>query len=126
MTKDDAWWLRTFYIGCILLFTFIFWKFEQTVGVQTNLLERYDDWFGPGCFILAVVVGVAGVWYLAHDKDRNEYLLACIAELRKVTWPNMVDTRRMTVIVCIVVGIFAVILAVFDFVWGKILNLLLS
>jgi len=43
-----------------------------------------------------------------------------------VTWPSMPDTRRMTLIVCVVVGIFAVILAVFDLVWAKILGLLIA
>ena len=126
MTKDDAWWLRTFYITFALLFGFVFWKFVQTVGVQSNLLERYEDWFGIVAFCIASVAGVGGAWYLASDKARHEYLLASITELRKVSWPNIVDTRRMTVIVCIVVGVFAVILAVFDFVWGKILGLLLA
>ena len=126
MTKDDAWWLRTFYISFGLLLGFAFWKFVHTIGVQTGWLERYESSFGPAAFAISVVAAVASAWYLASDKNRHEYLLASIGELRKVTWPSMVDTRRMTIIVCIVVGIFAVILAVFDFVWSKALALLLA
>jgi preprotein translocase subunit SecE len=69
---------------------------------------------------------VAAAFYLGSNKERHEYFLAAIGELRKVTWPSMPDTRRMTLIVCVVVGIFAVILAIFDFVWAKMLGLLIA
>lgn len=126
MAKDDAWWLRTFYILFVLFASFVSWKFVQTIGVNTNWMERYDDWWGTGAFVVSCAMGAAATTFLAGNKDRNEYLLASIGELRKVTWPSMVDTRRMTLIVCIVVGVFAVILAIFDFAWAKVLGLLLS
>jgi len=126
MTKDDSWWLRTFYIAFFLLASFAGWKFAQTVGVQANWVERYDEWFGTAAVVFAALAGGVGTWYLASDKGRNDYLLAVVGELRKVSWPNVVDTRRMTVIVCVVVGIFAIILAIFDFIWGRVLSLLLS
>jgi preprotein translocase subunit SecE len=37
----------------------------------------------------------------------------------------MDDTRKMTMIVCVVVVIFSIILTVFDVVWARLLKLLI-
>ena len=65
-------------------------------------------------------------FWLKADKDRDDYFLQAIAELRKVTWPSVAETKQKTIVVCVVVGVFAVILAVFDLVWTKALGLLLG
>ena len=73
-----------------------------------------------------VVFAAASTYYLTRDKGRDDYFLASIGEIRRVTWPNFIDTRRMTIVVCVVVGVFAAILFVFDFLWAEVLKLLLS
>ena len=126
MSKDDAYWLRISYIlfGCISAFTF--YKMTQTVGIETGWIERYDEWYDYAALSVSIAFGFGITWTVSSNSERHEYFLASIGELRKVTWPNFPDTRRMTIIVCIVVGVFAVILAAFDFVWAKILSLMLA
>ena len=53
------------------------------------------------------------VFGLKSDKERDEYFLQAIAELRKVTWPSVAETKQKTIVVCVVVGVFAVILCGF-------------
>ncbi len=126
MNKDDSYWLKVAYVIFAVLVGLMVWKASVTLGVQTGWSDRYDTVYHTSATVLSVALGLLSVWILARDKERHEYFLASIGELRKVTWPSLPDTRRMTVIVCIVVGIFAVILAVFDLIWAKVFALLLT
>lgn len=125
MTKDDATWLNVVYVTFLVMFAFFGYKAAELVGVQTSWAERYD-WFGAVAMVAGLVIGLGSTWYLRSDPERHEYLLSAIAELRKVTWPSWPDVKRMTLIVGIVVGIFAVIVGVFDVLWAKILNMLIA
>ncbi|RYZ76406.1 MAG: preprotein translocase subunit SecE [Proteobacteria bacterium] len=126
MNKDDTYWLRVCYVVFAAIVGYTAWKAIGTLGVQTGWVDRFDDWYGTAAGIGAVVLALLGTWLLIRDRERNDYFLQAIGELRKVSWPSMLDTRRMTTVVVIVVGIFAVILAIFDLIWGKIFGLLLS
>jgi preprotein translocase subunit SecE len=125
MNKDDSYWLKLAYVAFAALVALAFYKAFGTLGVQAGWLDRFD-WYQPVTTAASLALGVAAAFYLGSNKERHEYFLAAIGELRKVTWPSMPDTRRMTVIVCVVVGIFAVILAIFDFIWAKMLGLLIA
>ena len=125
MNKDDSYWLKLAYVAFAALVALAIYKAFGTAGVQTGWTDRFD-WYQPVTTAASLALGVGAAFLLASNKDRHEYFLAAIGELRKVTWPSMPDTRRMTVIVCVVVGIFAVILAIFDFIWAKVLGLLIA
>ena len=126
MPKDDATWLNICYVIVFFLAFYLGWKAINTVGIQMGWAERYDEWFPAVHNIVAIVIGVVTFVVMRSDKAKHEYYLNTIAELRKVTWPSMEDTKKMTLIVVVVVGIFGAILAVFDLFWAKALNLLLT
>ncbi|WP_141736299.1 preprotein translocase subunit SecE [Oligoflexus tunisiensis] len=125
MNKDDSYWLKLAYVAFAALVALAFYKAFGTLGVQLGWSDRFD-WYQPATTAASLALGVAGAYMLGSKKERHEYFLASIGELRKVTWPSMPDTRRMTMIVCVVVGIFAIILAIFDFIWSKFLGLLIA
>lgn len=125
MQKDDATWLKISYAVFAVIVGYTATKAIGTLGVQTGWEQRYS-WFPMISMILSILVGIGGTWFLARDKVRNEYFLSSISEVRRVTWPSFIDTRRMTIVVCVVVGIFAAILAAFDFIWAEILKVLLA
>ena len=125
MQKDDATWLKLSYVVTALLSSFVMWKLFQTLGIQFNWLDKYS-WFSSLAVLMSVVMGVGFSLWLKSDSERDEYFLQAIAELRKVTWPSVAETKQKTIVVCVVVGVFAVILAVFDLVWTKTLGLLLG
>ena len=124
MSKDDATWLNVAYVAFLVLIGFCAYKAVETVGIQTGWMERFE-WFNYLSTFVAAAVGIGATWYLRADKQRHEYLLASITELRKVQWPDWPETKRMTVIVCVVVGIFAAVVGVFDLAWAKVLKLLI-
>lgn len=118
MSKDDSTWLKIAYVVLFLLMTYIGHSAANMLGIQMGWVERYDTWYPFAQLAFGLVFGGAMTFYFAADKEKKEYHLACIAELRKVTWPSWPDVKRMTIIVCVVVAVFAVILGIFDFLWA--------
>jgi preprotein translocase subunit SecE len=125
MSKDDNTWLNVAYICFALLIAYVAFKAIEMAGIQSAWIERYE-WYYPAAQLGSLVIGALTTFWVRRDKNRNEYLLSSITELRKVTWPTWSDTKRMTLVVCVVVGIFAVILSIFDFAWARVLKVLLT
>lgn len=124
MSKDDATWLNVAYVAFLALSGYVGYKAVQTLGLQMGWLERFD-WYAYVSTLAGVVIGVLATWYLRADGERHEYFLSAIGELRKVNWPTWADTKRMTLVVCVVVGIFAVIVSIFDIIWARVLKVLI-
>lgn len=94
-----------------------------SIGTYTGLSEGvFSRWFGVSAGTVSIVAGILIVYRARSQQEHHEYYLASIGELRKVTWPTWPDTKKMTTIVVIVVGIFSVILAVFDLGFAWLLN----
>ncbi len=125
MSKDDATWLNVAYVAFLLIMGYVAYRGAELVGIQMGWVERYE-WFEYAATALAVAIGVGLTWYLRGDPERHEYFLSAIAELRKVSWPTWADTKRMTIVVCVVVAIFAVIVGMFDAAWAWTLRHLLA
>ncbi len=49
-----------------------------------------------------------------------------IGELRKVAWPSVQETRRLTVIVLIVMFAMSAVLGLLDFLFSKLITLLIA
>ena len=124
MSKDDATWLNVAYITFGVLVAFFCYKAIEMIGIQTNWAE-YFEWYNLVATAIGIALGIVFTLLLKSNRDRHEYFLASVGELRKVSWPSWPDVKRMTIIVCVVVGIFAVIVSVFDIVWARTLNLLI-
>lgn len=118
MQKDDKFWLNVCYLVFAGLVAYVLTQTFETVGIQTGWGERYSTWWEPSGLALSIVLAILTTIWLRRDPERHDYFLQSIGELRKVTYPSVDDTRRMTIIVCVVVGIFAVILAMFDTAWA--------
>lgn len=126
MQKDDSTWLNVALTGFAICVAFVVWHALTTTAVSFGWTERFEAWLPAAVVVCSLAVGGSAAWWLGSDAERKDYFLSSIAELRKVSWPSMDDTRKMTVIVCIVVFVFSIILTVFDVVWAKILNLLIA
>lgn len=126
MPKDDQTWLNIAYIVFGILAGFVFWKAFNTIGLHYGWVEKYDQWFPMANLGVAVVCGGVGSFWIRQDAERHQYFLSAVGELRKVTWPSADDTRRMTIIVAVVVAIFSAILGVFDMAWAQVLKWILA
>ena len=125
MGKDDKTWLNLSYLALGLLVYFVSMLAVEAVGVHYGWVERYDSWYPVVSKVSAILIGACLPLYIYSQENQREYHLSIIAELRKVKWPSFDDTKKMTIIVVVVVAIFAVILSVFDFLWTKILQMIL-
>lgn len=126
MQKDDSTWLRTAYALSAVIIAFVFWKAFMFTGLKIGMLEQNEAAFNVGSVLGSIVISALIVWWIARDTERHDYLLASIGELRKVQWPTWESTKKLTIIVVIVVAIFSGILTAFDVVWAKMLKLLLA
>ncbi len=125
MSKDDSTWLNTAYVLFGLLVTYIAYKAMYTTAVQMGWEERYQ-WIPSVRMVGSFVIGAVVTWLMWANTDRHEYFLSSIGELRKVTFPSFQDTKQMTLVVVIVCIIFGIILATFDFIWGRSLKYILG
>ena len=125
MGKDDATWLNICYLALAGVVAYVGFKAIYTLGVQFGWTERFDSWYLLFTRMGALTTGALAVLWARSSEERREYHLSAIGEIRKVTWPGVPDTRKMTMIVVVVVAVFAVILAVFDIAWSKALQFIL-
>jgi preprotein translocase subunit SecE len=49
-----------------------------------------------------------------------------VGELRKVSWPSLQDTRRLTIIVLIVMFVMSALLGLLDFLFSEAIRLLIA
>jgi preprotein translocase SecE subunit len=125
VTKDNRAWLNICYALLAVLSSYVANQALLLVGSRFGWVERYDEWYPSVSLLLSLVIGCSFVFWLNFSKERSEYYLNTVEEVSKVHWPTFMDVKRMTLVVVVVVGIFAVILSVFDIVWTKSLQLLL-
>jgi preprotein translocase SecE subunit len=125
MSKDDKTWLNICYAGFFIVVAYFVHKAVFTLGVQLGWTEKYDEWYSLVNNVTCVVLSGGITFWLQRSSVRHEYYLSAIGEIRKVTWPSIPDTKKMTIIVAVVVGIFSVILSAFDVAWSRILQLFL-
>jgi preprotein translocase subunit SecE len=56
----------------------------------------------------------------------SRYLRETVAELRKVTWPTRKEATQLTVIVLIVIGLTSVFLGLMDFLFARLIGVIIS
>lgn len=66
-----------------------------------------------------------------REKPKKENSLArwyreSIGELRKVAWPTIHDTRRLTTIVLVVMFLMSIVLGLLDFLFSRAIALLIA
>jgi preprotein translocase subunit SecE len=66
-----------------------------------------------------------------RDKPKKENAIArwyreTVGELRKVAWPSIPDTRRLTTIVLVVMFLMSVVLGLLDFLFSRAITALLA
>lgn len=86
-------------------------------GVVAKLSDY--DLFKHGLPVMLAVVLFAS---LQFNKNILQWADEVVAEIKKVVWPPIKDTRMMTVVVIIMVFISSIIISVFDLFSGFVLN----
>ncbi len=70
-------------------------------------------------FVVAAAVAVV-IWRIPRTQMVS---LEIALELKRVTWPSLRETRASTVAVVVASFIAAIVLGIFDFIWGRLSSL---
>jgi len=85
-------------------------------------LPRFADWLvSPAQLISFGLTAGAGI-YVRRTAASNQFLNEVVQELSKVTWPTRKETVMSTGVACVLVAICALVLFLFDSLWGTILR----
>lgn len=113
------------YIACAIIVWFLCHSGLQFAYSKFYVVRRL-----PGAEILReaipVLLGALTFFILYSVKKIDVFMDDVVAELKKVTWPTREDVVRSTTVVLICILIASGILAVFDFMWGKVIGFLLK
>jgi preprotein translocase subunit SecE len=71
---------------------------------------------------------VQEIWFICGDEAMNKifsFLTEVVSELKKVTWPTRDELVGSTIIVCILVVVFAIILGAMDSAFSFLIRYLI-
>jgi len=108
-------------------------KYVLAVAIVAASIWAYTSaltsWAAPlrGLLVAAALV-VAGfvVSFTAKGRQSREFFSESMFELRKVVWPTRQEAMRTTGVILVVVAVVSLILAAFDWVIAKVIQLLLG
>ncbi len=101
---------------------------EKVLGIVFSYARWNDfpvlgeDWTLTTVIGYAVAVGAAVVTWRTPRAREVSFEIA--AELNRVTWPTLRETRAATVAVVVTAFVSAILLGVFDFVWARLSQLI--
>ena len=75
----------------------------------------YNDWTWSS--FIGLAIAAAAAFYLWNRQQTHDVSLEVAAELRKVSWPSLAETRAATIAVIVASIIAAVLLGLFDVAW---------
>jgi preprotein translocase subunit SecE len=83
-------------------------------------LPLFSDWPIQLPAVVALAISLAAFALTRRNKKAMTFLDEVTQELAKVTWPNGKETVTSTGVIIVMVGIAAVILFLFDTLWGTL------
>ena len=109
------------YLAC----GFVAWMLFREMTASIWAIARLPmpvDWIVSPVDIISIALGIAVFVALLKNAKVNTFTNEVITELGKVTWPNRKETVLSTGVVSVLVGICAIILFLFDMVWGAVVK----
>ena len=109
-------------LGLLLATVVVFYVLMQIMSMVWDWfrLPLLDDWLvSPDVLASLILASGAGLMLRRHAKV-NQYLNDVAIELMKVTWPNQKETVASTGVVIVMTILAALILLVFDTIWGTV------
>ena len=102
--------LSGFFLEHVLLAAF------GTFGVTQPLTRPlWNEWTWSS--IIGLLIAFAAAFYLWTNAKSREVSFEIVAELRKVSWPGLAETRAATIAVIVASLIAAALLGLFDVLW---------
>lgn len=108
---------------------FVFLTMRQVLMVASDFFRLQEMTLGgvvSAFDVGAVMLGVVAFFVLSKNAKATAFMSEVVVELSKVTWPVRRETLLSTVVVVVLVGIAAIILALFDALWGTLSEKILT
>lgn len=110
------------YLACGFVVWLVFREALESVWVMAHMPQPVD-WVVPPSDLVAASAGLAAFIILFKSERVNIFANEVITELVKVVWPSRKETVLSTGVVSVLVGICAMILFVFDMMWGSLVKI---
>lgn len=125
MENTNSKYVTLVFVAASALVGFTFASLLQALSGAFAIIAKLSnyDLFKHG---LPVVIAFVLFFSLQFNKNILSWSDEVIAEIKKVVWPPLKDTRAMTVVVIIMVFISSLIISVFDLFSGFALNQLIK
>jgi preprotein translocase subunit SecE len=117
-------WVNLSYLAVAVLLGYIVFSLSQRL-TSTYDLETHVQNIDLIIRVLSIVAGGILFLILYRNERANEFMSEVVVELSRVTWPTRRETASATLVVIIMVMISGMVLGFFDYVWTKILQLVL-
>ncbi|MCB0377310.1 MAG: preprotein translocase subunit SecE [Bdellovibrionales bacterium] len=75
---------------------------------------------------LPIGLGIGFFVYMTFSKKMRQWAHEVIIEVSKVVWPSRKDTTAMTIVVCVFMILSGIILGIFDFLSGQIIQFIIG
>jgi preprotein translocase subunit SecE len=121
MDKTNSKFITVCFLGLAALVGFSTATLLRALSGAFGVIAKLSDYdlFKHGLPILIAVTLFAS---LQFNKNVLQWADEVVAEIKKVVWPPVKDTRMMTIVVIIMVFISSMIISVFDLFSGFVLN----
>ena len=73
-----------------------------------------------------IIFGLVFFIYVSFSKKTKTWTREVIVEVSKVVWPSRRDTTSMTIVVCFLMILSGILLGIFDFFSGQVIQLIID
>ncbi len=109
-----------FLVAFVTLDKTFFWVWENAEWSNFGVLGRYVTLTR----LIALVGGIGFTFWLYRRPNSFSYMSEVVAELKKVHWPTLDETKRSTLVVIGFTIILSGFLAGFDWIWNDLTDFL--
>lgn len=101
---------------------------KTIIGVLSNTWGTFarisnETWVQHG---LPIGVGAIFFFVMVLNPKIRAWATDVTLEISKIVWPSIKDTRSLTIVVCIIIFVAALILSIFDVVSGNVIDFILD
>ncbi len=124
MDSQNQKWVNLSYLLLSVLLGYIVFAFGLKLMGAYDLEAKVKN-FELILRVLSLLVGGVLFLGLAKNDQANQYMHEVVVELSRVTWPTQKDTVAATFVVIIMVLISGVVLSLLDYLWTKLIQMVL-
>lgn len=115
-------------VSFVMAAVFIGYVVSVFINVLSNLWGTFARLANSPAVVHGVPVAVGAIcfFYMILNPKVKAWAGEVALEISKVVWPSVKDTRALTIVVCVIILISALILSLLDYVSSEVVRLILN